>query len=383
MTAPRLSSALASALLLVLAFSLVGWGRDAPAQDPTEGASEAAALVQQYVAPAVGSDGGQGAAVAVVRDARSHYFNFGTRNEAGDPVTPDTIFEIGSVTKVFTTALLGMAVNAGQMNLDDAIVQYLPPGVTLRPRARQVTLLELADFTSGLPDDPPDLPPRLEMRGVEHYTVADLMRFFETWEPAALPAPYLYSNIGVGLLGILIARHAGRPWPELVRASVTEPLGMKDTAERVPDEARDRLARGHHPNGEPAPPWPIYAWAPAGALRSTARDMARFAAASLGEASLDGVPIPADLRAGIALAERPQYRMPNGVLFQALAWVVRPFRAEEDNPLRIIFKDGGTDGFSAWIGVNPGKRFGVVILMNTSRQRPGDHGMQIIGHMSR
>jgi hypothetical protein len=110
--------------------------------------------------------------------------------------------------------------------------------------------------------------------------------------------------------------------------------------------------------------------------------MARFAAASLGEASLDGVPIPADLRAGIALAQRPVFRMPNGALFQALAWVVRPFRAEEDNPLRIVFKDGGTDGFSAWVGVNPGKRLGVVILMNTAGQRPGRLGIEMIGHAS-
>jgi len=153
-------------------------------------------------------------------------------------------------TEVFTTALLGMAVDAGEMNLDDPIVRYLPPGVALRP----------------------------------------------------------------------------------------------------------------------------------GALRSTARDMARFAAASLGEASLDGVPIPARVRAGIALAQRPVFRMPDDVLFQALAWMVRPFRAEEDDPLRIVFKDGGTAGFSAWVGVNPGKRFGVVLLMNTSRQHPGRAGSEMIGH---
>jgi CubicO group peptidase (beta-lactamase class C family) len=246
-----------------------------------------------------------------------------------------------------------------------------------------VTLLELADFTSGLPDDPPDLPRRLEMRGVEHYTVADLMRFFEGWEPAELPAPYRYSNIGVGLLGLSIAHRADRPWPELIRTRITEPLGMTDTGERVRDGARERLARGHHASGEPAPPWPIYAWAPAGALRSTARDMARFAAASLGETSLDGVPIPADLRAGIALAERPVFRLPSGRAFQALAWVVRPFRGEEENPLRIIFKDGGTDGFSAWVGVNPGKRLGLVILMNTAEQRPGRIGIELIGHAAR
>jgi CubicO group peptidase (beta-lactamase class C family) len=347
-----------------------------PGADP-----EIASLVQTWVAPAVPDGGGMGAAVAVIRDGKSHFFNFGVRNEAGDPVTSDTIFEIGSVTKVFTTALLGMAVNAGRMNLDDGIAQYLPD-VSLRPRARQVTLLELADFTSGLPDDPPDLPRRLEMRGVEHYTAADLMRFFESWEPETLPAPYRYSNIGVGLLGILIARHEGRPWPELVREKITGPLGMGDTGERVREDARPRLARGHRPNGEPAPPWPIYAWAPAGALRSTARDLARFVAASLNEPSLDGVPIPAELRAGIALAQRPVFRMPNGATFQALAWVVRPFQAIEDNPLRIVFKDGGTDGFSAWVGVNPGKRAGAVLLINGSGRRPGEIGMKLIGHMA-
>jgi hypothetical protein len=71
------------------------------------------------------------------------------------------------------------------------------------------------------------------------------------------------------------------------------------------------------------------------------------------------------------------------VTFQALAWVVRPFQAALDNPLRIVFKDGGTDGFSAWVGVNPGKRSGVAILMNASGQRPGEIGMKLSGHMAR
>jgi CubicO group peptidase (beta-lactamase class C family) len=83
--------------------------------------------------------------------------------------------EIGSCTKVFTTTLLAMAVAQRQMLLNDSIQKYMPEGIRLRPAAQQVTLLELADFTSGMPDDPPDLPWGLERRSIEHYTTQDFM----------------------------------------------------------------------------------------------------------------------------------------------------------------------------------------------------------------
>jgi CubicO group peptidase (beta-lactamase class C family) len=154
---------------------------------------------------------------------------------------PDTIVEIGSITKVFTTALLAGAVDADRLR----------PG----------TPLQLADFTSGMPTLPGDLPRPLAERGVRTCPPEAFLAWVSRWSPegseaggCALPAPYRYSNAGIGLLGYGLSERPGAPWESLMPERITGPLGMTSTAVTAKPTDRERLAQGHGTEGQPSGP---------------------------------------------------------------------------------------------------------------------------------
>jgi Beta-lactamase len=180
-------------------------------------------------------------------------------------------------------------------------------------RAQQLTPLELADFTSGMPDDPTNLPRGLEQRSIESYTVKDFLTWASNCKPRTqLPAPYKYLNAGIGLLSYLVATARGKTWEDQVNSEILQPLGMVDTTLRPTPEQQKRLAEGHNRAGQDAPRWPVFAWYAAGGLRSTAHDMVSFGEAYLGHKEVNGKPISAEMIAAMQLAEKPIFTMPNG-----------------------------------------------------------------------
>ena len=334
-------------------------------------------VMQRYLA----ETGVPGAIVGVSMRGRRYFFAYGSADDAGTPFSPDTLVEIGSCTKTFTTTLFALAIDRRQIAATASAQTYMPSGYSLTPAAQPITPLELADFTSGLPDDPTNLPRRLERRGIRHYTSADFLNWVAQWTPAtSLPAPYLYSNAGIGLLSYLVMTATGKSWAEQLDAEILRPLTMRDTALRPTPQQRQRLATGHRRNGGDAPPWPIFAWYAAGGLRSTARDMVSFAEANLGHTEVNGRPVPAELTAALQLAQKPIYILPNGFNQQAMAWVAN---LGKDNPNLhpVIVKNGGTVGFSSVIALNPSKDLAVFIAVNRSGARPTAKGMEIARHL--
>ena len=129
-----------------------------------------------------------GAIVAVSLHGHRYFFPYGKATDAGAPFTRGTLVEIGSCTKTFTTTLFALAINRNQIVPDASAQKYMPEGYTLR--TQQLTPLELADFTSGMPDDPTNLPRGLERRSIENYTVKDFLTWASNYEPRTqLPAP--------------------------------------------------------------------------------------------------------------------------------------------------------------------------------------------------
>jgi CubicO group peptidase (beta-lactamase class C family) len=178
-------------------------------QAPSTGGEEAAVkrVVDGIMEPYISLNRLPGAIVGVSLHGHRYYFPYGKATDSGAPFAPDTLVEIGSCTKTFTTTLFALAVNRKQMDPNASARKYMPAGYTLRPEAQEMTPLELADFTSGMPDDPTDLPHRLEQRSIEHYTTKDFLTWVSRWKPVSTPpAQYLYSNAGIGLLGYLILR---------------------------------------------------------------------------------------------------------------------------------------------------------------------------------
>jgi CubicO group peptidase (beta-lactamase class C family) len=338
-------------------------------------------VVDRIMHPYLDQNDIPGAIVGVSLHGRRYFFSFGQATDAGAPFTADTLVEIGSCTKTFTTTLFALAVKRNQIDPNASIQTYMPPGYRLQPEARPLTPLELADFTSGLPDDPPNVPRRQDMRSIEHYTTHDFLMWISNWRPATrLPAPYRYSNAGIGLLGYLIVTATGTSWDNQLNDEILQPLTMHDTTLRPSREQMERMAQGHRQDGNDAPRWPIYAWYAAGGLRSTARDMLSFGEANLGHKDVNGKPISNELIAAMQLAQKPIYVLPNGINEQALAWVNNMGNGNP-NLHPVILKNGGTAGFGTVIVINPSKDLALFIAVNQNGSNPADKGIEIVRHI--
>ncbi len=338
-------------------------------------------MVNSYMRPYLTQVSAPGAIVGVSIHGHRYFFTYGNATDRGTPFTPNTLVEIGSCTKVFTTTLFALAVDRKQIAPDDSAQKYMPRKFNLQPLAQQITLKQLADFTSGMPDGPPNLPRRLEMRGIEHYTKKDFLHWVSAWQPASPPpAPYLYSNAGIGLLSYLVADATGKSWEEQLNGEIVGPLGLTDTELRPNSQQMERMAQGHRANGMDAPPWPVFAWYAAGALRSTAIDMLRFGEANLGHQQVDGRPVSSQLIFAMKLAQMPIYLLPNGRAKQGMAWVTNLGNGQPGAHPEVL-KNGGTAGFGTVILINPSKDAAIFIAVNQSKSKPAQIAIAIGRHL--
>ena len=271
------------------------------------------------------------------------------------PVSGDTLFEIGSATKVFTSLLLADSVRRGEVALSDPASKYLPPDVKIPERGgRQITLQDLATHTSGLPRLPSNLAPKDASNPYADYTVAQLYAFLSAYQLTRdIGSKYEYSNLGAGLLGHLLARRAGVDYETLVRTRITGPLGMNSTVVTVNDRLQQRLAPGHNALRARVANWDLPTLAGAGALRSTANDLLQFLAVHLGYTRS---PLSSAMAAMLAA------RRPTGTprLDIALGWHILSSPAGGE----IVWHNGGTGGYRSFMAFDPKSRTGVVILSN-------------------
>jgi serine-type D-Ala-D-Ala carboxypeptidase/endopeptidase len=276
--------------------------------------------------------------------------------EKGDPrpLNGDTIFEIGSATKVFTSLLLADMVQRGAVSLNDPVAKYLPPGAKMPERnGRSITLLDLGTHTSGLPRLPSNLSPKDPHNPYADYSVEQLYQFLSTYQLTRdIGAQYEYSNLGGGLLGHVLALRAGMSYEALVESRICAPLGMKSTEITLTPEMKQRLAAGHNASMDTTENWDLPTLAGAGALRSSANDMLTFLAANLGYVQSPLAP---------AMAAMLKERRPTGQpgLEIALAWHIFTTGGKE-----IIWHNGGTGGYRSFMGFDPKARVGVILLSN-------------------
>jgi serine-type D-Ala-D-Ala carboxypeptidase/endopeptidase len=273
---------------------------------------------------------------------------------SGDPriLDGDTIFEIGSVSKVFTSLVLADMVNRNEVTLDDPAAKYLPENVRMPERSgKSITLLDLCTHSSGLPNIPNNLKPRDPRNPYADYRADDLYQFLSGYElPRDPGSEFEYSNLGAGLLGHLLAYRAGMDYESLIRDRITEPLGMRDTGITLSPSMKQRMATGHNSILAPVVNWDLPTLAGAGALRSSAHDMLTFLEAFLGYKESPLAP---------AMKAMLEIRRPMGQAKIGLAWMISSAHDRE-----IAGHSGGTGGFSSWIGCDPKERIGVVALAN-------------------
>ena len=268
----------------------------------------------------------------------------------------DTVFEIGSITKTFTAALLADMVVRGEVRITDPVSKYLPPEVHMPTHdGRAITLLDLATQSSGLPRLPGNLSPRDASNPYGDYTVAQLYEFLSGYSLSRDPGEkYEYSNLGFGLLGHALARRAAASYEEVVRARILDPLKMTDTGIALTPGMKARLAPGHDERGRRVPNWDIPTLAGAGALRSSVGDMLKYIGAQLGAA-------PPELGRAIGMTQEVRHPTGRPGVEIALAWHVL-HRAGHD----IVWHNGGTGGYHSFVGFETKCGCGVVVLSSLS-----------------
>jgi CubicO group peptidase (beta-lactamase class C family) len=276
--------------------------------------------------------------------------------EKGDlrPLNGDTIFEIGSETKVFTSLLLSDMAQRGEVALSDPVAKYLPPGTKMPERnGRSITLVDLATHTSGLPPLPTNFSPKDRANPYADYSVEQLYQFLSGYQLTRdIGSQYQYSNLGGGLLGHVLALRAGTSYETLVESRICTLLGMNSTRIALTPEMKARLAAGHNAALDTVENWDFPTLAGAGALRSTANDMLTFIAANLGYTKSPLAPAMAAM-----LTERRPTGRPG--LEVALGWHILTTGEK-----KIIWHNGGTGGYRSFMGFDPKARVGVVLLSN-------------------
>lgn len=300
-----------------------------------------------------------GVAVALIDGENEQTVAYGIADErTKSPVGDHTIFEIASVTKVFTTTALAIHVLKGDMALDDPITNYIPALSHQTGAVKKVTLLELATHTSSFP----------RVGGDWHLGGArKIFLFLEKWHPEIKIGPrYAYSNLAFGLLGYALENVERKTYEQVIRDAILRPLGMNSTFAQVPSSFASKYAQGYTQEGKIAKRRQPGYIPGSGALRSTSKDMLLFLKANMG---LTG---PRKLREAMKLAQQPYYKVRDD-FEMGLGWQ----RFEREGTL-IIDKNGGLSGFTSYIGWIPGKRLGVVILTNKGKADTTEVGRSIL-----
>ena len=324
--------------------------------------------VRAILAERIASNRGKGFVVALVETGKApRFFTAGTSGVEGLALDPNTVFEIGSITKVFTSTLLSEMVERGEVKLDDPISKYLPKTVKVpTTKGREISLVDLATQTSGLPRLPTNLRPASVANPYADYTVPLLYQFLGSYTLTRdIGSQYEYSNLGVGLLGHVLALAGKKAYEPLLEERVLRPLGMTDTRISLTPSMEQRMAQGFNALGQPVGRWDFDAVGGAGALRSTASDMVKFLIATLDSTVSPLGKVMARTQASRHAADRPS----NSI---GLGWhIVNVFGST------ITWHNGGTGGYRAFIGFDDANNRGVVILTN-SVVSPDDIGFHLL-----
>jgi beta-lactamase class C len=334
--------------------------------------SEVDHIVSRGIAPMSGPNGG--VAVAVRMGDRSLFFNYGYADQAEKrPVTSDSLFNVGSVRKVFEATLVAQAVLRGELKLDEPVAKYVTE--LHGDYIRHVTVRQLVSHTSGLllPTDHPPWP-------TEKYSLAGFYDALNAWTPSGGEAPgkqRIYTHSGYILLQLVLERRYGKPIAELLDRAVIAPLGMTSTV--VPERGADdraimsaallqRAVQGYARDGEaiglPGNQQSYFDFPGTGQMFSTAHDLARLLAACLGEKQVDP-----QLRQALLATQREEFRVSpqygQAIYGQAMAWEI-----ESPFGVTVVDKPGGLDNASAYLGLVPDRKIGIAILVNRGDVHP-------------
>ena len=338
------------------------------AQDPIE------SVVNAAVKPVLQKEGIAGMAVAVTVNGKQHFFNYGVASkETAKPVTENTLFEIGSVSKTYTATLAAYAQASGKLSLSDKASHILP---ALRGSAfDNISVLQLGTYSAG------GLPLQFP---AEFDSPDKMLSYYQQWKPLFPAGSHrLYSNPSLGLFGYLAAHSLGQPFDEAMTNTLLPKLGLKHTYLKVPQDQMGLYAQGYNKDDKPVRVGPGALDAEAYGVKTSATDLIAYVEASMKPSRLEK-----PLQQAIALTHSGYYTVDN--MAQGLGWelyrypitldqllagnstpmAMEPHKVQWLNPPQppmenlLINKTGSTGGFGAYVAFVPSKDIGIVILAN-------------------
>lgn len=331
------------------------------------------AITDAAIKPVMEKNGIPGLAVGISVDGENHVFTYGVMSKTtGQPVTPQTLFELGSISKTFTVTLSTYAETQGKLSLSGKVEDYLP-SMKGKPFG-DVTLMHLGTHTAG--DFPLQVPDNVK-------TEPQLLAYLKAWKPAYKAGTHrTYANPSIGMLGYVTAKAMGQSYDSAMQDVLFPALGLKNTFTVVPKAKMADYAQGYKRTGEPARMTPAILSSEAYGVRSTATDMIRFVNANMGLEKLDG-----KLQQAIANTHTGYFSV--GAMTQDMIWEQYAYPAalktlietnsgallktvpvsEISPPMKprgdvFINKTGSTNGFGAYVAFIPEQKLGIVILAN-------------------
>lgn len=305
-----------------------------------------------------------GLVVGIYKDGQTFIKGYGVANkETGPPLDGTTVFQIGSVSKVLTAALLQFLCDKGIVSMDATLGELIGASMPLSLSSQSVTLKQLATHTAGFPSIPKSLEARVRgLTGKEdflldpysHLAPHMVFEYLATAEDKRAPGRFEYSNFGMGLLGHVLEHVTGKSYETLMQERVLAPLGMHSTSTTLTAKLQSRLAQGHSPQGTPTRVWTFAALAGAGAFYSHAEDMMRFVRANLEAQGATG----ASLRA----MREPQGKGDTGIGWMQPRWLDRILGHRN-----MVWHNGMVGGYASYLSIDAQASTGVLVLTNQVR----------------
>lgn len=352
----------------------------APCMASTPSDQQLETLVNAAVGPVMQEQNIAGLAVAITQNGQQHYFNYGVASkEERQPVSKDTLFEIGSVSKTFTATLAAYAQANGKLSLSDPASAVLP---ALRGSAfDHISVLQLGTYTAG------GLP--LQFPGEADHE-DKMLGYFKQWTPVYPAGTHRqYSNPSLGLFGYLAAQSMGQPFDHLMEKTLLPKLGLKHTYLKVPQDQMGLYAQGYNKDDKPVRVGPGALDSEAYGVKTSASDLLRYVEANMQPGELEK-----PLQQAIATTHTGYYMV--GETTQGLGWEFYHYPVTLDqllagnstemamdahkvqwlNPPQpqqanvLLNKTGSTGGFGAYVAFVPSKDIGIVILANKNYPNP-------------
>jgi beta-lactamase class C len=332
------------------------------------------AVVDANVKPLMQQQSINGLVVGVVQDGKAQYFNYGiAATDTRQPVSENTLFEVGSVSKTFTATLAGYAVARGKLTLSDPASHYLP--ALGGGKFDRISVLNLGTYTAG------GLPLQFPANADNSQR---MISYFQQWQPDFAPGTQrLYSNPSLGLFGYLAAQSLKQPFDQAMEKTLLPALGLKHTFIKVPQSQMSLYAQGYGKDGKPVRVGPGAMDSEAYGIKTSAADLLKYVDANMHPATLDKT-----LQQAISVTHTGYYSVDG--MTQGLGWEIYPYPIPLDGlmagnstpmamePHRVswltppqaphadtlVNKTGSTNGFGAYVAYVPSKGVGVVILAN-------------------